>query len=67
MIGRDLDEAITLMMSLGPAGEIIRLAGERAAHLHGEIDAALREGLAEFVTAGRVQAPASVWIVTAIG
>ena len=36
-------------MSLGPAGEILRLAGERAAHLHGEVDAALREGLAEFV------------------
>ena len=53
-------------MSLGPAGEIIRLAGERAAHLHGDIDAALRKGLAEFVTDGRVLAPASVWIVTAI-
>jgi SAM-dependent methyltransferase len=65
MIGRDMDEAIALMMSLGPAGEIIRLAGERAAHLHGEIDAALREGLAEFATEGRVRAPASVWIVTA--
>ena len=36
------------MMSLGPAGEIIRLAGDRAAHLHGDIDAALREGLAEY-------------------
>jgi hypothetical protein len=66
MIGRDIDEAISLVMSLGPAGEIIRLAGDRAAHLHGEIDAALREGLAEFADdGGRVYAPASVWIVTA--
>jgi SAM-dependent methyltransferase len=65
LIGRDMDEAISLMMSLGPAGEIIRLAGERAAHLHGDIDAALREGLAEFGTGGSVVAPASVWIVTA--
>jgi ubiquinone/menaquinone biosynthesis C-methylase UbiE len=66
MIGRDLDEAVTIMMSLGPAGEIIRLSGERAAHLHGDIDAALREGLAEYVgDDGRVRAPASVWIVTA--
>jgi SAM-dependent methyltransferase len=65
MIGRDVDEAVSLMMSLGPAGEIIRLAGDRAAHLHGPIDAALREGLAEYVHDGRVEAPASVWIVTA--
>jgi ubiquinone/menaquinone biosynthesis C-methylase UbiE len=66
MIGRDLDEAVTLMMSLGPAGEIIRLSGERAVHLHGDIDAALRQGLGEYVEGdGSVRAPASVWIVTA--
>jgi SAM-dependent methyltransferase len=65
LIGRDIGEAISLMMSLGPAGEIIRLAGERAAHLHGDIDVALRAGLAEFETADGVFAPASTWIVTA--
>ena len=65
MIGRDVDQAISLMMSLGPAGEIIRLAGDRAAHLHGDIDAALREGLAEYEEGGVMRAPASVWIVTA--
>lgn len=66
MIGRDIDEAISLVMSLGPAGEIIRLAGDRAAHLHGDIDTALREGLAGYADDdGRVFAPASVWIVTA--
>jgi SAM-dependent methyltransferase len=65
MIGRDVDEAVSLMMSLGPAGEIIRLAGDRAAHLHGDIDAALHEGLAGYVADGGVLAPASVWIVTA--
>ena len=30
LIGRDLDEAIDLVMALGPAGEILRLAGDRA-------------------------------------
>ena len=50
---------------LGPAGEILRLAGDRAAHLHGEVDAALREGLAEFDGPDGVRAPASTWIVTA--
>jgi SAM-dependent methyltransferase len=66
LIGNDLDEAIELVKALGPAGEILRLAGERAAHLHGEVDAALREGLAEFVRGdGSAWGPASTWIVTA--
>lgn len=64
-IGRDVDEAIALVTSLGPAGEILRLAGERASHLHGEIDQALRRGLGEYERDGRVRAPGSVWIVAA--
>jgi SAM-dependent methyltransferase len=64
-IGKDLDEALELVMALGPAGEILRLAGDRAAHLHGQVEAALREGLAEFATDGNLVAPASTWIVTA--
>jgi SAM-dependent methyltransferase len=66
MGGRTLDEALKLVMALGPAGEILRLQGERAAHLLPEVDAALREGMAEFVREdGSVWAPASTWIVTA--
>jgi ubiquinone/menaquinone biosynthesis C-methylase UbiE len=64
-IGKDLDEALELVMALGPAGEILRLAGDRAAHLHGQVEAALREGLAEFAADGELRAPASTWIVTA--
>jgi hypothetical protein len=52
-------------MSLGPAGEILRLAGERAAHLHPQVEAALREDLAEWAGERGVIAPASSWIVTA--
>jgi ubiquinone/menaquinone biosynthesis C-methylase UbiE len=65
LAGRDLDEVIDLAMSLGPAGEILRLAGDRAAHLHGEVDAKLREGLAEYLGPEGVVAPASTWIVSA--
>ena len=66
LIGNDVDEAIELVMSLGPAGEILRLAGERAAHLHEQVDAALREGIAEFAQPdGTLVAPASTWIVAA--
>jgi ubiquinone/menaquinone biosynthesis C-methylase UbiE len=64
-IGKDLEEALQLVMALGPAGEILRLAGERAMHLHDQVHDALREGLSEFVQEGEVRAPASTWIVTA--
>ena len=66
MGGTTLDEALDLVMSIGPAGEILRLQGDRAAHLLPKVDAALREGLSDFVRDdGQVWAPASTWIVTA--
>jgi ubiquinone/menaquinone biosynthesis C-methylase UbiE len=65
MVGRDIDEAVELTMALGPAGEILRLAGERAAHLHAPVQQALREGLAEFASEGELRAPASTWIIAA--
>jgi SAM-dependent methyltransferase len=66
-IGADPEVAIELVMALGPAGEILRLAGERAAHMHDEVRAALRAGLAEFVSSdGTLVAPASTWIVCAV-
>jgi len=69
MIGKDIQEALDLVMALGPAGEILRLAGDRAVHLHGQVETALREGLAEFALDGgrdgQLWAPASTWIVSA--
>ena len=41
--GRDLDEAVEFAMALGPAGEVIRLAGAEAERIRPEIAAALRE------------------------
>lgn len=64
-IGKDLEEAIELVMALGPGGEILRLAGERAASLHDDVRSALRRGLAEFATPEGLIAPASTWIVSA--
>jgi ubiquinone/menaquinone biosynthesis C-methylase UbiE len=67
VIGRDIDQAIDLVTSLGPAGETIRLLGERAAADLPKVDAALRSGIAEFVQAdGSVMAPASTWTVSAL-
>ncbi len=65
-IGTDVDEAVEYVMSLGPAGEIIRLQGDRAAHLHEPIAEALREGLSEWDSPDGVVAPASTWIVSAV-
>ena len=66
MGGTNMDEALDLVMSIGPAGEILRLQGERAAHLIPHVEAALREGMADFVRDdGQLWAPASTWIVTA--
>jgi SAM-dependent methyltransferase len=65
LIGHDVEQALELVMALGPAGEILRLSGDRAAHLHGQVEDALRAGLAEFEEDGELRAPASTWIVTA--
>jgi SAM-dependent methyltransferase len=64
-IGRDMEEAIDMVMAIGPAGEILRLAGDRAAHLHEDVRSALRAGFAEFEHDGEIRAPASTWIVSA--
>jgi len=64
--GNDLDQALDLVMSIGPAGEILRLQGDRAAHLVPQVEAALREGLAEYQREdGSIWSMASTWIVTA--
>jgi ubiquinone/menaquinone biosynthesis C-methylase UbiE len=64
-IGGGLDEAIEIVTALGPAGEILRLAGDRAPHLHGRVDAALREGMADMEGPDGIVAMSSTWLVTA--
>jgi ubiquinone/menaquinone biosynthesis C-methylase UbiE len=64
-IGADLDEAIDIVTALGPAGEILRLAGDRAAHLHDKVDEALRAGMDDMVCPDGVVAMSSTWLVMA--
>jgi hypothetical protein len=64
-IGRDLDHAVEFATALGPAGEVIRLAGDEAEKIRPQIEAALREALAEFDGPSGVVADASTWIVSA--
>lgn len=65
-IGRDLADAIEFAMALGPAGEIIRLAGTDGERLKPQVVAALREALTPYVRANGVWAPSSTWFVTAL-
>ena len=66
VVGATVDEALEMVTSIGPAGEILRLAGEKAEPLRPQIDAALREMYEQYTEPdGSVSAPASVWIVTA--
>jgi SAM-dependent methyltransferase len=64
-IGNTLDEAIEMNLALGPAAEVVRLAGEEGDAMRPQLAALLREPLSQFETPDGVFAPSSVWIVTA--
>ena len=64
-IGRDLDEAIAFAMALGPAGEIMRLAGDVAKQREPEVVAALKQALSGFTTSRGLYAPSSTWLISA--
>jgi ubiquinone/menaquinone biosynthesis C-methylase UbiE len=64
-IGRDLEESIQFAMALGPAGEIIRLAGDEGERLKPKVIEALRETLARYERKDGVWAPSSTWFITA--
>jgi hypothetical protein len=64
-IGRDLDDAIEFAMALGPAGEIIRLAGEEGVKRKPRVVEALKEALGPYVRPNGVWGPSSTWFITA--
>jgi ubiquinone/menaquinone biosynthesis C-methylase UbiE len=64
-IGRSMEEAIEFAMALGPAGEIIRLAGEEGQKRKGKVIEALRTVLAPHQRSDGIWARSSSWFVTA--
>jgi ubiquinone/menaquinone biosynthesis C-methylase UbiE len=64
-MGADLDEAVAYVMALGPAGEVLRLAGVEAKRLEPQIVAGLREALAGYLRDDGVWGNMSTWIITA--
>ncbi|MCB1672275.1 MAG: class I SAM-dependent methyltransferase [Gammaproteobacteria bacterium] len=65
-IGRDIEEAVEFAMALGPAGEIIRLAGEQGEKLREPVKVALADTLAKYLCDDGVWGPSSTWFVSAI-
>ena len=64
-IGRDMADAIEFAMALGPAGEIIRLAGDEGQRRKPQVMAALKEALEPYSRGNGVWAPSSTWFITA--
>jgi ubiquinone/menaquinone biosynthesis C-methylase UbiE len=64
-IGKTVDEAIDFAMTIGPAGEIIRLAGEEGARRKGEVMDALRATLSKHQRADGIWTGSSSWFVSA--
>lgn len=64
-IGNDLSEAVEFALALGPAGEILRLAGAEAERYRAPVMAGLRDALSMFVRENGVYAPSSTWIISA--
>jgi SAM-dependent methyltransferase len=64
-IGDDLDNAVEFNMSLGPAGEVLRLWEDRIDEIRPKIAADMRKALSEFEGPDGVAAPASTWIIGA--
>jgi SAM-dependent methyltransferase len=65
-IGATLQDAIDLTMAIGPAAEVIRLAGEEAEAIRPRLEREIGEVLAEFEGPGGVITHSSTWVVTAV-
>ena len=64
-IGRDLEESVEFAMTIGPAGEIMRLAGEEGVKRRDQVAESLRKTLAQFEREDGIWTRSSTWIVTA--
>jgi SAM-dependent methyltransferase len=64
-MGADLDRAVAFALTVGPAGELLRLWGERADAIRPRIEIEVRAALADLETPDGVLAPASTWLLSA--
>jgi SAM-dependent methyltransferase len=64
--GDSLEHAVDLVMSIGPAGEVLRLWGDRVEEIRPKVRAALLEGMADMARDDGVYADSSTWAVRAV-
>jgi ubiquinone/menaquinone biosynthesis C-methylase UbiE len=64
-VGSTVDETIEFAMELGPAGELLRLAGDAARDARSAVRSALRDIIAPHARPDGVWTPSSSWIVSA--
>jgi SAM-dependent methyltransferase len=65
LVGDDMKTALDIVLTIGPAGEVMRLAGDEAVKRRAEIEAAVAKAYKQYERADGVFAPSSTWIVTA--
>ena len=65
IVGDSVEQAIQFQLALGPAGEIVREAGEAARQRHHEIEQALRRELARYEKNGSIVMQSSSWTIPA--
>lgn len=65
-VGETLEHAVDLVMSIGPAGEVLRLWGDRVDEVRPKVHTALLEGMADMARDDGVYADSSTWAVRAV-
>jgi ubiquinone/menaquinone biosynthesis C-methylase UbiE len=65
LVGQTVDDAIEFALTLGPAGEVVRLAGQKAIDKREQLEAGLRGAMGPLLGPDGVWAPSSSWIVSA--
>ena len=65
-VGDDLDHAVDLVMSIGPAGEVLRLWGDRVDEIRPKVRGALLEGMADMARDDGAYADSSTWAVRGV-
>ena len=65
LVGKTTEDSIAFQLALGPAGEVFREAGGLAERRRSEIEAALGDAIAPFVTDQGVVMNSSSWVITA--
>jgi len=67
LVGADIADAIAFQLSIGPAGEVFREAGQEAEEMREQIEAALAEAIKrQKISAEGIVMQSSSWVISAV-